>query len=1276
MPPPSYLTANTAGRVKDMPGGLPFGELKHGREGAHALWGAGFGNNVQMNTEHGYARYDRSMITQPEAFVGVQEILSDTITVMTLSDDNFYLKKISPWRVVENIGSLTWNKTIFKPGLATEVPHLGVVRLVKSERESFTASWIRYGIGYYMEHEFMNTREGIRYHLAHLEQMSNASLETAKFDVIYTLLEAHSFEKRYVIEKGLYKGMSPEKYMRDQAWMFASLQKEEYAINKLDSDVSQKMARWRGVANTWLMPPEIIRYLSEVPREYLSYSEAGPAGPERIRDGPAAFGVLNQSQVYITRAFYTNPLTGGDSLLEHTTEFGEYYRMSDTEYDPDVPYRSAHRNIQIYNFDSDGMHEVSLRFALDNCGLFNRVTGEPLRLNQVEAGRFNNRFEGTEKERDIFRYAEEQNGVYTFHEAQYMGEQELFYYSPRQKVQWAESVVEALRSRIGREKGWANVEEALQRGMELFNRIESLPYTPDFETEIIDRFTREAAAGPAVEARIGARAVVPVPRGSSSVQAAYHKQEYEQDPVTGFLKETGNQQPLNQLLPGLQSYAGMRYIAERAGAELVTEKKIAQNFVGAIRQVVSRLKALAPGAVFLNREYSSPWWHYATDETTFFENLVQPGYRPPMFLSTDAAAELEEANKDGLSILLTNVLTGLMTDAAAFDVENVVGQVAGDPLRGRKAYLIASILRLSGLTEYNAGAFAKLAAVFNIADPGRDATFAVDLNAWGGETEESVRRAFRAALTRLSQPNELPQQFVHFQNSDAVAIVDNEVNGLYDTQLRALSTDKGNRVAVIYNATSYHRLPLLASETFAASLLDHVVNNGSMQPTRLTIADPDFPEIAIQPEKLDRYTRHIPTRTQDVTPAERQAAAHPDNLKLLPTWRGIGADSVHTNTLFVNAMSAHIGHSLSETELDTRGSSRFSRYADEEAIDSQMQIGVVKGGSYPKSRTAAVVERTRSTLGGGLAGLRESQRNPISPVVGRLMDIGGRFLSKNFARSWEAINQEAASPLVRALAHLYDSIPISYQAYSSFIDNNVRLPLDFYVTRPHINFTMLMAIKLWAGAETMFTAVQPGLFEMEDDAKTQAHLGTFTWKHKCIVKEPANVYIAKGVFANGVNGGLGVNVIDVETYNAGNGTYDNESIIVLAVSPNDVLEGNLLSLTGYLTVAEFDSLGLTSNNSVQYETAARYNKLYGWNESRVGVNYDTTPHDAILERDFNNVLCMPGLYLKKTLKDNTYTTLVRGQGHLAGMIYPGCAAVLEGRMTRVDPQPWASYIQA
>jgi hypothetical protein len=1253
--PPSYTQQAATFRAQTLPGVLPVGKLfDQPNGGSNSIWANMFRNQVK-NGDPGYTREDAQMITGAEAYFGQTQVISDTVMVMTLTDMNWLTKVISPWRLMdETTKSFTWNSTKFKPHIATEVPHLGIVRLVKSERTSAKVSIKRWGMGYAMEHDFMNTREGLRYHLAHLQQMSNSILEAVKHDILYTLLDAYSFERRYIKEKKLYKNLKPEDYFRQQAWMFASLQKEKHAIEKLDAEINERLYKWRGVANTWIMPPQIIRYLSQVPPENITYSEAGPAGPQRLLDGPAPWGVLAKQPVYIARAFYTDQLSANNSLLEDNVELGEHYRMSDPAFDPDCPYRSRHRNIMIYNFPDDAFREIGLKFALDNCNLFSDK-GAPVYLTDKGTNMQYSSYiaDVHDRQRDYFTYCSNLDGKYTYTNALMMGELELFYWNVEDKIHQAISGMNAIADKMGHGV-FAKVMQDLTAGKALVDQIASLPFTREVEGKLIARYGPQGGnTGPS-------------PRGMTSIHSLGNNLEVRQNAITGFAQRQelfSTLGPMDELYPGFQSFPGLVEIAAVA-PDTLPEKRIAADAVQAIRLLVSYIKDLYPDSIFVSPAFSSPHWWFPSAEITFFENFIHKGNNPPTFYSNveDASgiSQLPTTGLDTAAYLYNHTKEINIRLPDALKIEGDAQSPAGSIEKAFSYYLRGGLLLAAGF-DRNA-----------IVEPGVVAAIQKELGikadrsfdeSWTPANKTAAKQKATEALVRLA--NQYPETgYGRFKNlPDYAAYYVEEIEKLFNDAL----TKEGASRDDLVDPSQYVRSPILASSTFMTTLYN--AGNADvpklLQPSgKIVVAEPIYPEQPIASrDRLDTLTRAYSQRGGQT---QQQIDMDPGHLTVDSSL--ISADlPMGTNTMFMNVMSASIGLNLAS---ETRAAPR----------PIQMSIGQAHGDRPEESAPTTHHIRSRTAqaaqlLMGGMEVSTRRQRHAMSEPLKRLISYGERFLSANFSDSWRLIEEQAQNPLVLALAHIYDGTPIHKKAFTSFIENNIRLPLDFIITRPHISLRQLTAIKMQAGSETMFTAVAPGQFELADDAAVQGHIGTLTSKHKAVCTTPENVYINKGIFINGVNGGLGLHAIDPMDYNCGKGNFAGQDIIVVPVAKRDIVEGSLFSLTGDLSVAELEGLGLTGNKHLQYETAERMNRLYGFREVRKGVSYSETAVDTVPVNNFANVLCMPGTFIQCNPRENKFNIVVQGQSMLGGLIYPGCAAVLCGKMTEVNRNPWTSYLQ-
>jgi len=352
------------GRINDMnPQSLAIGHLQDGRS-RDMIPNQPFSQVFTDTKGYGEKRFDMGRKTTLTAPDGMPDsaFLGSTIDHMIFTDDNWYVTEIMPWELAPQANEIIWNEIIFDKHLASPTPHLGVVRLVDSQRKQNSASFVRWGIGYAMEHSFLTMEEGIQYHLHHLQQMALASLETAKFDVIYTLMQAHEHEKNIEMERGsLTKGALLDAIQED-VWMFAALQKYKRPINSLEVHINEAMSKYGGRADSWIYPPQAINFLSVVPDEYLSYKEAGPRGPEMVfnPDGPGPFSRIASAKIYIARTYHVDQLAGRNNLLEAEKQVGEYYQMKDFYRDDHRGYTSKCRHIEIYDEDNDCWSEISL----------------------------------------------------------------------------------------------------------------------------------------------------------------------------------------------------------------------------------------------------------------------------------------------------------------------------------------------------------------------------------------------------------------------------------------------------------------------------------------------------------------------------------------------------------------------------------------------------------------------------------------------------------------------------------------------------------------------------------------------------------------------------------------------------------------------------------------------------------------------------------------------------------------------------------------------------
>jgi hypothetical protein len=383
----------------------------------------------------------------------------------------------------------------------------------------------------------------------------------------------------------------------------------------------------------------------------------------------------------------------------------------------------------------------------------------------------------------------------------------------------------------------------------------------------------------------------------------------------------------------------------------------------------------------------------------------------------------------------------------------------------------------------------------------------------------------------------------------------------------------------------YRRTTILASPTYLATLAE--AGTGS----RLMPADPDFPELVMNIERLRAATMHSEERG-DVTDAERQAAIAASH-RLNPVFieQDFGEHTVRGTALVNHAMATQLGHSIDVQEY--RG---FTQEIDE-------PLEVV---------AADVMQVAAEAIGDDMEQLGEKAhtKKAITTAERKVHDVLGRMLRTTFTTKFNAVNAASTSSLQRAIAHVFSGTHIHRTTYDRFSTHNIVFPLSAVIARPHMTYSTLCMIKCLSGPEMGVTLVKDGRFEIQDDAATHAHLGTYIYYSKAVVKNPKHVFVAQEVFCNDYLGGTGIRPVDPANYQAGEGEPNGESIFVIAKPYNNPVTG-LFSLTGRLTLGEFEDYELDEDGRILYDTVRRYNGLFGWNSARLVDDFDVSVYHSV-----------------------------------------------------------------
>ena len=569
--------------------------------------------------------------TLPEAYKGKNSYIAQQIEEMVFQEGNWHLQRLMPILEFTAGMTVTFSTTTFDPHLAADVPEGGTVMLVDSQRIESTSAFARRGLGYRMQHGYLYTEQGFQDHFYHLRQIAQSCLETAKFDVIFTLLEGNREAVRRELATMPHENKRLEEALKDEKWMWAAFQKHRTPIQSVVSHIGERMARYGGMTDTIIIPEPAIRYLQNVPEAYTTYKEAGPVGPAILFDRQEPFSMMSGKVVHVSRTYYADRVLGRRELLSRDSSIGEYYLFKDRHISDCKNYCSREREGKIYSEPADNFGRLNFLQLLDESGLF-KEDDTPIYL-QDEL-RHPSGLTGDQAMNDLFNYYDGESGQY--YNVTMMGEFNHQYVTPDDKLRYADVVFARLHENMG-DTAFNELMMKWNRGMQLIEKISN----KDYSEAQFNSFM--ASIGQIDDSMI------------DRANDVYQTEQFKQDPETGFMSPN----VLTETPAGIQSYAGLRWLvasadmsvtaATAAGTAMAPgpqrDAKIARDFLSVFEIVVDNLKTFQYRPRALDKNFASSWWNQPTDYHTAFEELLIP-YTVPLFVRIgDEGAEASGTNR-------------------------------------------------------------------------------------------------------------------------------------------------------------------------------------------------------------------------------------------------------------------------------------------------------------------------------------------------------------------------------------------------------------------------------------------------------------------------------------------------------------------------------------------------------------------------------------------------------------------------------------------------------
>ena len=294
-------------------------------------------------------RFRHETYNLPEAYKGKSRHLEDVLDFMIRKEDEFYTRDLMPWEYTDDI-HVQWDIFKFNRTIADIEPEQGIPRLVTAQTEGQSASLLRRGLAFQLEHGFFTTDRGKKHFMLNLQQITDAIHTTAYFGVMHALLTGKEFYKEWRKKYGNVPKRRGNVY-RHERNNWAMLQKSIKGLYIMDARAKHDMGLQNVRPNVIVMPSKASMYAQMVPSSETEYSRRGPGAHEALASGKMET-TFRGSKVFEAESFDVDFSDQNVDLLSRTKMIGEYFTID------------ANASIRIFDADEDAFKTITYQQGL------------------------------------------------------------------------------------------------------------------------------------------------------------------------------------------------------------------------------------------------------------------------------------------------------------------------------------------------------------------------------------------------------------------------------------------------------------------------------------------------------------------------------------------------------------------------------------------------------------------------------------------------------------------------------------------------------------------------------------------------------------------------------------------------------------------------------------------------------------------------------------------------------------------------------------------------
>lgn len=253
----------------------------------------------------------------------------------------------------------------------------GPPRFLESYQMKAVTQMEHFNIGQHMSKEYAMTERGKLNQILNLKQMAISVQEGMNLRIQSELLNCNRRTRQFLEETGNYQPVDIKEGIQKEITRFCMLQKEDFGIEALTTELNEEVSRNGGIANTWIMTKRINFYTLTKDHRTI-YNVGGPDAVSTLRDPNRSLMTGSTPIIYSK----TYPERFGAELGPWHKDVqiggyawaGEIPNLNSGDYDETYlkAYTTKCLSVWIYDQEKDSIVEMKATEMLYYCNLFEK----------------------------------------------------------------------------------------------------------------------------------------------------------------------------------------------------------------------------------------------------------------------------------------------------------------------------------------------------------------------------------------------------------------------------------------------------------------------------------------------------------------------------------------------------------------------------------------------------------------------------------------------------------------------------------------------------------------------------------------------------------------------------------------------------------------------------------------------------------------------------------------------------------------------------------------